>query len=451
MDQFAQQAHCALMQDNGVLRAVWFKYKSNGQHNIWTTISSDNGTTWGPETRLTYQTYEGAEDPAIAGSGPILHLLWMRGGGGVLYEIYYQRSTDYGATWSPDTQFTNTSGHSTGNESPVVATSGSYVHVAWCGPLVPDGAVYMQYKRSTDMGATWGPNQVISTPTRLLGPNATIAAADSNVYVAFAVNYGSGRHGIKYTRSSDNGTTWSPETVLVSTEAVTRDLFAQGSDLHLVYDDLSTGYGITTYRRSTDCGVTWAPIIELASDTTGYEFNLQARVAASGSGVHVFWIFGDNNTPQQPQLVYARSMDMGATWEPALHLTHYSDTLLTRKSKPQIVISGAAVHVFFSDSRPTTSHDHIWYMRNLTANGVEEISGGRGPRVEVRLKTQPNPFVAFATVPGHERERFALYDVSGRKVGTYNGSRIGEGLRAGVYFLKAEGKDAKPVRIVKLR
>ena len=42
------------------------------------------------------------------------------------------------------------------------------------------------------------------------------------------------------------------------------------------------------------------------------------------------------------------------------------------------------------------------------------------------------------------------YDISGRRVGVYKGDRIGEGLRAGVYFVRAEKGDGKPVRIVKL-
>jgi hypothetical protein len=67
------------------------------------------------------------------------------------------------------------------------------------------------------------------------------------------------------------------------------------------------------------------------------------------------------------------------------------------------------------------------------------------------LRITPNPFTSFATLPGHEAERFNLYDVSGRKVGTYRGDRIGEGLSAGVYFLKPFGGNAKPIRIVKLR
>jgi len=45
----------------------------------------------------------------------------------------------------------------------------------------------------------------------------------------------------------------------------------------------------------------------------------------------------------------------------------------------------------------------------------------------------------------------AGHDVSGRQVGTYKGSRIGEGLSPGVYFLRPESGDTKPLRIVKVR
>jgi hypothetical protein len=67
-----------------------------------------------------------------------------------------------------------------------------------------------------------------------------------------------------------------------------------------------------------------------------------------------------------------------------------------------------------------------------------------------RLSVVPNPFTTFATLPGHSTDRFALYDISGRRVGVYKGDRIGEGLRAGVYFLRELEAKAKPVRIVKL-
>ena len=85
------------------------------------------------------------------------------------------------------------------------------------------------------------------------------------------------------------------------------------------------------------------------------------------------------------------------------------------------------------------------------STGVEETAGVRGRKIEIRITAIPNPFTTFATLPGHEAERFSLYDISGRRVGTYKGDRIGEGLQAGVYFLRTlEGK-AGLARIVKVR
>ena len=67
------------------------------------------------------------------------------------------------------------------------------------------------------------------------------------------------------------------------------------------------------------------------------------------------------------------------------------------------------------------------------------------------LRATPTPFTTFATLPGHEAERFSLYDVSGRKVGSFRGDRVGEGLAPGVYFLRPENGAAKPLRIVMVR
>ncbi len=93
------------------------------------------------------------------------------------------------------------------------------------------------------------------------------------------------------------------------------------------------------------------------------------------------------------------------------------------------------------------------YLIKTDANGnvgVENNKGFEGPRGQ-GAKVTPNPFISFASVPGHETERFSLYDISGRKVGVYRGDRIGFGLSAGVYFLKPDGMETIPLRVVKLR
>jgi len=82
--------------------------------------------------------------------------------------------------------------------------------------------------------------------------------------------------------------------------------------------------------------------------------------------------------------------------------------------------------------------------------GIENNQGDKGTRGQGDTVT-PNPFTSFATLPGHEAEGFILYDISGRRVGTYPGYRIGLGLSAGIYFLRPENGIYKTQRIVKLR
>ncbi len=83
--------------------------------------------------------------------------------------------------------------------------------------------------------------------------------------------------------------------------------------------------------------------------------------------------------------------------------------------------------------------------------GVETNPPSALPPYASRLTVSPNPFTSFATLPGHEAEHFSLYDISGRRVGTYRGDRVGEGLAPGVYSLRSSESNSKPLRIVKVR
>jgi hypothetical protein len=146
------------------------------------------------------------------------------------------------------------------------------------------------------------------------------------------------------------------------------------------------------------------------------------------------------------EIYYKRSTDAGATWS--------SDTRLTNAPLnswwASISAADSVVHVLWTDYRD--GNYEIYYKRNPTGNlGVEELSSSRLIPYASRLTVSPNPFTSFALVPGHSPERFALYDISGRLVGTYRGARIGEGLAPGVYFIRAlEGK-AGLARVVKVR
>lgn len=97
----------------------------------------------------------------------------------------------------------------------------------------------------------------------------------------------------------------------------------------------------------------------------------------------------------------------------------------------------------------TTQHREIRF-HCTNQSGVEGGPAAGRPGADLYLPA-PNPFSSYARIPGHERESFILYDVSGRKVGQFPGNRIGENVAPGVYFLNPIERPAKLMRILKIR
>jgi hypothetical protein len=93
------------------------------------------------------------------------------------------------------------------------------------------------------------------------------------------------------------------------------------------------------------------------------------------------------------------------------------------------------------------------YLIKTDANGRVGVEDKKAspPVHSVPFSVCPNPFISFASVPGHASERFALYDISGRRVGICKGDRIGERLAPGVYFLRPKDGSTPPIRVVKVR
>src|SRR4030095_11116148 len=100
--------------------------------------------------------------------------------------------------------------------------------------------------------------------SNIAGPsiNPAIAAVGNNVYVVWSENFdaGSGYKGdIYFSRSIDNGNTFSATIALTSTPArndIVPMIAAGGSQVHVFWTD-SGSVGELLYRRSTDGGATF--------------------------------------------------------------------------------------------------------------------------------------------------------------------------------------------------
>lgn len=428
-----------LAANKDTIHVVWYDDRDNTFWDIYYKRSSDAGITWGPDIRLTnhiVDTY--ANSPSLAVSGPTVHVVWCDGRDGNP-EIYYKRSTNCGATWGSDIRLT---GDDSSSYYPSMAVDGAQIHVVWRDNRDTTYEIY--YKRSQDNGASWGPDARLTSSSG----NAwysSVAVSGNVVHVAWFDDR-DGNPEIYYKRSTDGGATWGDDIRMTNApwNSDFTSIAASGTDVHIVWRDYRDGNFEIYHKRSTDAGITWGLDQRLTSNDSVSTF---PSVAVSGSNVHVVW--NDNRAGANMEIYYKMSKDRGTTWT--------SDTKLTAairfSRKPSIALSGPSVHVVWEDNRTARDNFEIFYKCNPTGNllGVEENTacGSQIPRG--RLNSAPNPFVSYTTIPGHEKDSYALYDMAGRHVKTYKGNHIGDELTAGVYFLYPVGKNVQPVRIVKIR
>jgi len=420
------------------VHAVWYDNRDGPMDNqeIYYKRSTDGGLTWGEDVRLTFNDAY-SPYPAIAASPQSgVHVIWYDARN-TYPKIYYRRSTDGGSTWSTEVQISFRSANS---EYPSLAASGNDVHAVWGNNWVNGSSMYygVIYRGSTNGGTTWGTELRLADSTDR-PPYPSVAASGSAVHIAWK-DHRDGNDEIYFRRSTDRGMTWMPETRLTNdtAESFIPSVAVSGSTVYVVWHDERTGNADIFFCRSSDGGATWGPNTDLVNDATAAYL---PSVAASGSNVHIAWDDGR----YLGQIYYKHSSDGGLTWD--------ADTRITSATRgvynPSISVSGSTVHVLWSDFRD--GNPEIYYTRNPTGNGVENEGGARLFVQDAGLKPHPNPFVFFTTILHCESQWFVLYDISGRQVGTYKGDRIGEGLAPGVYFLRAEGGDGKPVRVVKVR
>jgi len=406
----------------GYVHVVWYDWR-DGNNEIYYKRSTDLGKTWGPDVRLTYDS-SSSSSPALAvdNLGGV-YIAWQDHRSSSNDDVFFKYSTDWGVTWSKDTLLSDTVSCSI---FPAIAADDSgRLQLSWYNfRPIPE---HIYYRRSLDRGVSW-------EGIRLLGDSlvASISLATLSGRRCFAV---SGR--LWFVRSTDGGSTWSPETCLTSRQPARGPCLTatEGGYLHLVWMDQLNGpypYYDIYYKKSVDGGSTWGPDTRITFTDTLDEV-APVIEGDDSARVHLFY--------QRWGIYYQCSTDGGGSWGSPIFLIPR-----VQAWRPHLSVDKRRnAHLVWQEG------GNIYYKRWEPPSGVETSFDKSISETVDPLRITPNPFTSFATLPGHEAERFNLYDVSGRKVGTYRGDRIGEGLSAGVYFLKPFGGNAKPIRIVKLR
>ncbi len=277
-----------------IVHVVWDE-RRDGNSEIYYKRSTNGGISWGADIRLTNNSASSIIS-TISVSGQVVHVIWVDERDGNP-EIYYKHSTDEGISWGTDTRLTNNTATS---DKPSVSVSGSAVHVVW-QDLRDPGGYEIYYKRSSDGGVNW------SSDTRLTNDSAgsgfsSVSVSGSVVHVIWA-DTRDGNFEIYYKTSANAGISWGSDTRLTNYAFASEfpSLSVSGEVVHVVWYDSRDDNEEIYYKSSTDAGTSWSADVRLTNNPGASIF---PSVSASGSAAHVVWL---DNRDGNPEIYYKRN------------------------------------------------------------------------------------------------------------------------------------------------
>ncbi len=215
--------------------------------------------------------------------------------------------------------------------------SGSSVYVVWHY----DGGIF--FRASSDNGATFSKavklNNYVGDPSNPKRSDLPqIAVSGSSVYVVW-VDYAFGDYDIFFTRSSDNGATFSDPVNVETTTGLTDlpHVAVSGNNVYVLWYDYTLAEGLSMFlRASHDNGVTFGKAVGL-SRNVGY--SASTPIAVSDNNVYVISAVGNID------IFFTRSSDNGATFSDAINLSNN----IQASSDPHMAVSGKNVHIVWED------------------------------------------------------------------------------------------------------
>ena len=416
--------------------------------------------------------------------GDTIHVVWTDELSKTTAALYYTRSVDTGLTWSTPVAITGLSGNAW---SPTIAVSGANVHVAWreINPANNRRASY--YKHSLDGGNTWSSSTFLDSTADW----PAIAVSGDTVYIANDVVVSESPYNteIFFLRSSDNGATWSTPKQLTFAVGRSEDeaILAQGSHVHMSWNDNRSGQFQIFYKQSANYGATWDSDVVVMPQR---DYGTMVYV----DGAHVDVVATGHPTSSHYQLLLVQSSDTGNTWgndkdisgNDTTHTYFYPD--MVRNSSDLHVVCGSStgnkyyhsgdggstwdapftynggftftaytgcvVHIICADS------SHIHYLRNPTANNGSDCDKATAIKQvtdnKYLLEIYPNPTSGTTTISSSKNiDNIKVFDLLGQLVYEATPKQtqfIFELKETGMYFvIVTTGDETETKKIVVVR
>jgi Neuraminidase (sialidase) len=272
---------------------TWYQENSARTSNdILFRRSTDGGASWKSKVNLSNDPGQ-SQGPDVAASGSNVYVSWYGDvtypDGKTFYGIMLKNSNDGGVTWDPVRIMSNSpmddpdlDGELLGAWRPQVVASGSNVYMAWFDNVIfvekASGSMDTVFRRSLDGGNTWDPVVIVDGTNPSEGcPQIELVVSGSTAYLSWLTSdEGCVRStSIKFSRSTDNGATWSASRSMADVFLKSAWLYSgvnlavSESTVFLVISREMGGPGSDIFiARSTNAGETWGLGLNL-SKTSG--------------------------------------------------------------------------------------------------------------------------------------------------------------------------------------
>ena len=415
----------------------------NGAFQVYYTSSYNAGINWDAPL-LVSTVVSNIWSYVIAVSGLTVHVVWINT---MANQFLYIHSSDAGVTFSqPDTILTTTQNLS----FPCLAVNGNDVYLVWNDNRHPVSNDEIYFMSSVDGGLNWNtPQRLTNTGNGIMDKVPSLAISDNILHLVWqrGPDY---QARVLYRRSSNNGVSWEPEQFITSdTINQTQPCIAvSGSYVHTAWMDSRNDTIQIFYRSSYDNGVNWQ--VEKCL-TNGFSADYET-ITASGKNVHI--AYRDYRFNQQWHIGYRCSIDNGLTWQQDTVLINS-----WQQEGPSIAVAGTKVHLIWMDNRD--GNWEIYYKKNPNGNPtkVENISLNFPTRFQL-YGNYPNPFNPSTkikySVQQTSQVQIKIFDVLGNDIvtlvneekpaGTYESNWNAANLPSGVYFYRLQAGDFMQTR-----
>lgn len=273
------------------LMVLWRNDYYLGGLNIGYATSTNNGASWS-SPRYVFSPNRGhLLYYSVSGESSTVNIIFNSRDSDSLH-FYFLKSTNFGQSWSSLQEMFR----ALQSGVPDQADNGLLVHFVWDGRFDMAHPWEIHYIRSTNGGVNWSSNIVLSDTDQFHSVMPSICINGPNSIGISWMDYKyspyPGTGDIMTRSSSDSGQTWGPERQATFDHFAWNSVIASDGDtIHIVCVDESTGLSNRSiyYTRSTDNGESWSEPYWI--DGT-LDDSADPAITVSNERVYVVWTDG---------------------------------------------------------------------------------------------------------------------------------------------------------------